>query len=234
MSSDSPGCLGGAALAVGAVVLAPFLALYSLVVGKQMAKQGDRPRLPYLAISRMHAKDRPALNRAGKAAQQCIDALYDSTGDPRDLGEAVAREVASEVQQLLGKIHELGQQLTEARAYVKRHDPDGLAREQADLEIQLEEASNLDERRSLNEAMGSLEERARHAATVSQELRTLSAQLTAATHVLETLQARLSRLAVDPSESTVRTDEVLDEVREHQKDAQRALEAYAATARELH
>lgn len=234
MSSDSPGCLGGAALAVGAVVLAPLLALYSLVMGKQMAQQGERPRLPYLAMGRMHAQDRPALNRAGKAAEGCIDALYDTSGNPRELGEAVAREVAGEVQQLLGKIQELGQQLTEARAYVKRHDPDGLARQQADLELQMEESSNLDERGSLAEAMAALEERARHAATVTQEVRTLSARLTAATNVLETLQARLSRMAVDPSESTVRTDEVLGEVREHQEDARRALEAYAATARELH
>ena len=234
MSSDSPGCLGGAALAVGAVVIAPFLALYSLIVGKQMAQQGERPRLPYLAISRMHAKDRPALSSAGKAAEGCIDALFDSSGNPRERGESVAREVASEVQQLLGKIHELGEQLSQARSYVKRHDPDGLAREQADLELKLEEASNLDERRSLAEAMEALEERARHAATVNQEVRTLAARLTAATNVLQTLQARLSRMAVDPSESTVRTDEVLGEVREHQQDAQRALEAYAATARELH
>ena len=233
MGGDSPGCLGGAALAVGAVVLAPFLALYALITGRQMKEAAERPRLPYLATSRMHAKDRPALVRANKAAEQCIDALFDGGGPPRELGDLAAREVAGEVQQLLGSIHDLGGQLAEARAYRRKHDPDAIARSQADLEIQQQEATSDAERASLAEAMAALEERARHAATVSQEIRTLSARLTAAAHVLETLQARLARSVADPAAASARTGALLEDIRQHQQDASRALEAYAATAREL-
>ena len=232
MSNDSAGCLGGIGLAVGAVILAPFLALYALITGKKMAG-GQRPRLPYLALGKMHSEDRPSLQRAGKAAQHCIDLLYDSSGQPRELGETASAEVASEVTQLLEKIHALGEQLAQARSYVKRHDPDGIARKQADLELSLEDATSVEERASLEEAMEALEERARHAATVSQEVRALWARLAAATAVLDTLQARLSRQAVDPSERTAGTDELLDDVRKHQRDATSALEAYAATAREI-
>ena len=233
MSNESPGCLGGAALAVGAVFIAPFLALYGLLSGKKLAAAGERPRLPYLALGRVHSKDRPHLSRAGKAAEQCIDLLFDSSGQPRELGEAASKEVASEVQQLLQKVYELGEQLSQARAYTRQHDADEIAHKQADLELQLEEAASSEERSSLREAMGALQERARHTATVHSEVRTLVAQLAAASNVLETLQARLSRSAVDPSERSAGTDEVLSDVRRHQQDATRALEAYAATAREL-
>jgi len=233
VSNDSPGCLGGAALAIGAVFLAPLLALYGLITGKKLAAQGERPRLPYLALGRVHSEDRAHLSRAGKAAEQCIDLLFDAQGQPRELGEAAAKEVASEVQQLLQKIYELGEQLAQARAYNRRHDPDEIARKQADLELQLEEAASVEERSSLREAMEALEERARHTATVRTEVRALAAQLAAASNVLETLQARLSRSVVDPSDRSAGTEEVLSEVRRHQQDAGRALEAYAATAREL-
>jgi len=215
------------------VFVAPLLALYGLITGRKLAAAGERPRLPYLALGRVHSEDRPHLARAGKAAEQCIDLLLDASGEPRELGEAAAGEVASEVQQLVQKIYELGEQLAQARAYTRRHDPDEIARKQADLELQLEEAASSEERASLSEAMEALQERARHTATVRSEVRTLAAQLTAACNVLETLQARLSRSTVDPTERSAGTDEILADVRRHQHDAGRALEAYAATAREL-
>ncbi len=231
--SDRAGCLGGAALALGAVLLAPILAIYAAISGRGKGGQSDRPRLPYLAISRMNSLDRPALRSAQKAAEQCMDALYGPEREASDLGDEVAGEVSREIGTLLERIHELGGRLAEARGFVKRHDGDAIAREQADLELRLDEARSVEERSSLREAMEALEERARHAATVGGELRTLSARLTAASRGMEALAARLTRRVSDPEQGTLGSTEALDDVREQQDAASRALEAYAATAREL-
>lgn len=231
--SEKAGCLAGGALAVGAVLLAPFLALFALLKGGPSGDETDRPRLPYLAISRMNSLDRSSLQSAQKAAERCMDILYGPGSDADALGEEVAGEVSSEIIGLLERIHQIGQRLAEARGYVKRHDTDAIAREQADLEIRLEEARSLEERSSLKEAMEALEERARHAATVGQEIRSLSARLTAAASGLETLAARLARGVQDPEQGTSGSNAALRDVREQQDAVGRALDAYAATAREL-
>ncbi|MDP7114321.1 MAG: hypothetical protein QGH45_20290 [Myxococcota bacterium] len=231
--SERTGCLGGAALAVGAVLLAPLLAIYALVTGKKGTGQDERPRLPYLAISRMHREDRLALQAAQRSADRCIEALYGPAARKAELDEAVALEVSGEIVSLLERVYELGERLAEARQYVKRHNVDAISREQADLELRLGESTLLEERESLREAMKGLEERARHAATVSQEIRTLSARLTAASSGVETLAARLARGATDPDEVTSGSREALRDVREQQEAANRVLQAYAATAREV-
>ena len=231
--SEKAGCLGGAALAVGAVLLAPLLALFALLKGRPTGDATDRPRLPYLAISRMNGADRPALQSAQKAAERCMEILYGPGSESDELGEEVAGEVSSEILGLLERIHEIGQRLAEARGYVKRHDIDAIARQQADLELRVEEAHSLEERSSLKEAMAALEERARHAATVGQEIRSLSARLTAAANGPETLAARLARGVQDPDQGTTGSQTALRDVREQQDAVGRALDAYAATAREL-
>jgi len=218
---------------MGAVLAAPLLAIYALITGKQGAGQDDRPRLPYLAISRMHRADRPALQAAQRSAERCIDTLYGPAAREAALDEAVSREVSGEIVSLLERVYELGERLAEARQYVKRHDVDAISREQADLEIRLEESTTVEERTSLREAMKGLEERARHAATVNQEIRTLSARLTAASSGVETLAARLARGATDPDQVTSGSREALRDVREQQEAAERALQAYAATAQEV-
>jgi len=232
VSGDSPGgCLTGTAGAVFLIIAAPFLALYALLTGKGTDQQREQLRLPYLAISKMHSDDRAALNTARRSAEQCLEALYGKGAD--EFPDSMVRETAEEVRGLIEKVYEIGERLAEARAFARQHDPDKIAREQADLELQQEEASSLEERRSLEQAMEALTDRARHAATVHQELRTLTAQLTAASRVLESLQAQLSRVRIQPGDAEARADVLLREVRDHQRDASRALEAYAATAREV-
>ncbi len=227
------GCLSTLALVAGAIVLAPALAIYGLITGRKQSKQLEKPRLPYLATGRMNAADRPALERARKTAQLCIDSLYSADASGEETSELVAREVSTEVLELVKKIYELGQRLAEARTYVKRHDTDKIAREQADLELKMQESRSHDEGASLQEAMDALEERARHSASVSMEIRTLSARLTAAVNGLEALQARLTRLAVEPEQSTAGSEALVEELRAQQRDTGRALEAYSSMAREI-
>ncbi len=233
MSSDSPGggCLTGPLAAVFLVAAAPFLALYAFLTGKGGDQAREQLRLPYLAISKMHSEDRQALNRARRSGEQCLETLYGKAGE--EFPESMVRETAEEVRGLVAKVYEVGERLAEARSFARQHDPDQIAREQADLELKMEEASGLDEKRGLDQAAEALADRARHAATISQEIRSLSAQLSAGSRALEALHAQLSRVSIQPDDASARTDTLLREVRGHQRDASRALEAYAATAREV-
>jgi len=233
VGGDSPGggCLTGPLAAVFLVAAAPFLMLYAFLTGKGGDKAREKTRLPYLSISKMHKDDRQALTRARRSAEQCLETLHGKMGE--DFPESMVRETAGEVRGLVEKTYEVGERLAEARSFARQHDPDGIAREQADLELRVEEASSLDEKRGLELAMEALTERARHAAAVGQEVRALTAQLAAASRALEALTAQLARVALRPDDESAQTQRLLSEVRDHQRDASRALDAYAATAREV-
>ena len=89
------------------------------------------------------------------------------------------------------------------------------------------------EGRWIDEALASLAERARHSSTVQVEIGVLAARLFAATASLEPLKARLSRAALSADEGSARVDGALAALRAQELEATQALQAYAATAREI-
>lgn len=218
MANKPFGCLS--------IPLLPFYAVGALVGGVAQITQG--PAMPAIAWERIDQEDRPAIQRARASAEGCLGALQRSK---RELGPA-ADAVATEMITLFRKVCAVAEELSRARRFVKENNPDAIVRERADVEVRQIGAA-MAEKTALDAALKAMEERGKHARTVDGEIGVLNARLMAAVATLETLNARLTRASLSAEERTARVEGVLDDLKAQQAEAERALQAYAATAREI-
>lgn len=212
----------------GCLLLLPVYAITSVVGGRKALTGGAG--LPEVPWHKTHAEDRPALLKARAAAEACIAALGRSR---RDLSPEVTGAVQAEIVRLFERVFAVSEELARARSFMKENAPEALGRERAEIEVRQLEAGSLHEKRALDEAIEALTERGRHATTVRNEIGVLSARLLAASASLEALQARLGRASLSAEDVSIRAQVALDELKQQEADAKRALEAYAATAREI-
>ncbi len=194
-------------------------------LGKAKAKRAARglPELGSL-LSSLPSAERQALERASRAAERCKTELHgDGVIDP-----AVLDDVGGAVDALMDEVRALADRIVKARAWLRGHDPEKLAREAAmvELEQSLGEAPPLEGQR----ARGALGERARLAAEVEQGLPRLAFRLQTAARELEALQARLTAGAVN---GLTGAEGLLDGLEDQRAKAERALDDWASAAREL-
>lgn len=191
----------------------------ALLGGGGRAALPDGLRLPELDTAATDPADLPALVRARNAARGC-DALMRKA----DLGELATQDAARELVGLVGRIYAMGPALKQARAFVEQHSPDRVARERADLELDLV-GSSAARIREIKAAINALDERSRHAGTVQLEVDRLSARLVSAAAELEALHARLG--------SQLGSADLVHEVRAWHQSAELAMDAFAKTVGEL-
>lgn len=181
----------------------------------------DHARLPALDAARVHRDDLPALVRARRAGQACLD-------DVRTVGGGapphVVAEVSGRVVDVVGALEAVAHRLAEARQFIERHGSDALARERTELELSMIGASAAairEHRRSLD----ALNERARLAGDLQHHIGTLVLRLDAGGHELEALHARVG--------SQLGDETLLHELRAYQTSARAALDAFQDAWREV-
>lgn len=206
----------------------PLLPLRVLGLVGPAPRQITAVALQNVRWDRLDEEDRPAIRRARASAEGCLASL--SVGR-RELGTA-SDDVGAEVVKLFGRICAVAEELARARKFVRENDGDAIARQRADTEVK-SLGAKMAERTANDATLQALEERAKHAATVAGEVGVMNARLMAAVASLETLNTRLSRSALSTEERSARVEGVLDELQAQHADAERALQAYAATAREI-
>jgi DNA repair exonuclease SbcCD ATPase subunit len=218
---SSPGCL----------LLLPF-AVVSRALGGGSARKalGKGAALPPIAWERVHTDDRPVIARARAAAEGCFQALEQSR---KDLGPEVVGAAQVEIAKLLERVIDVAAELSRARAFVKQNDPEALGRERANLELEALSAKSAHEKQAIEQSLEALAERGQHARTVQGEIGVLQARLLAAVAAMEALRTRMQRAALTSEEASIRAQTALAELKSQQQEAERALQAYAATAREM-
>lgn len=179
----------------------------------------DGIALPELDTTAADPADLPALVRARNAARQC-DALLRKA----DLGSVATLDAGRELAGLVGRVYAMGPALKGARAFVQAHSPDRVARERADLELEMIGSSPA-QIREMKQAIAALDERTTHAGSVQQEIDRLSARLVAAAAELEALHARLGASLGSP--------DLVHEVRAWHQSASLAMNAFIETVGEL-
>jgi len=177
--------------------------------------------LPKLDPKLFHRDDLPALVKARRAAESVRARVVSSK---KRISAEVRADVMSKVARLLGAIYSLGERVLEGREFLEKHGPDGLAREKADLEMQLVGAS-VAEIREIKAAMGRLDERASHSTQVVDAMDKLRARMISAGAELQALDARLG--------AVLGTEELEHELRAYQQSAELALDAFQETWIEL-
>lgn len=207
MADEARGCL--------------LFAIPARILGGRRPKLLPGPNLPALDPSKTHRVDLPVLVKARRAAEGCVAAL---SRTQEGVGPAVLRDVGEHLAGLLGHVYAMGERLAEGRRFLEAHDPDRLARERSELELELVGAQ-AGQIQDLKRAMASLERRAGHVGKVAQEVDQLASRLGAAVAELQELEARLA--------AELGSEELLYELRAYQQAAELALEAYNQTWREL-
>lgn len=205
-SSARPGCL-------------LFAIPRALLGGGAATALPDGLMLPELDTQAVDPIDLPALIKARNAARRCHELVKKA-----DLGSGPTRDTARELTGWVERVYAMGPALKEARVFVAQHAPDRVARERADLELDLV-GSTPAQIRSLKAAMAALDERAVHAGTVQTEIDRLSSRLVAAAHELEALHARLG--------ATLGSGELVHELRAWHQSATLAVDAFVQTVGEL-
>jgi hypothetical protein len=216
------GCLGVPLLPIYGV----SLLISGVTGGVRQITAG--PTLPNVRWDLLHDEDKPAIRRARASAEGCLHAL--NVGR-RELGRA-SEDVAREVIKLFTRICAVAEELARARKFVRDNDPDQIARQRAEVEVKALGASFAD--RAANEAtLKAMEDRGKHAVAVQGDVGVMNARLIAAVVALETLNTRLARESLSKEERSARVHGVLDDLKAQHDEAERALQAYAATAREI-
>lgn len=216
------GCLGFPLLPIYAV----SLAISGVTGGVKQLTAG--PGLGNVRWDRLHDEDKPAIRRARASAES---ALHSLTAGRRDLGRA-SDDVAHEVIKLFSRICAVAEELARARKFVADNDPDRLARHRAEVEVKALGAS-LADRTANDVALKAMQERGMHAVAVKGEIGVMNARLLSAVVSLETLNTRLARASLSTDERSARVHGVLEDLKAQHDEADRALQAYAATAREI-
>ncbi len=211
----------------------PLLPFYVVTLAVEVVRGGAKqitagPSLPNVRWDRMHDEDKPAIRRARASAEACLHSL---SAGRRDLGTA-SDDVAREVIKLFARICAVAEELCRARKFVADNEPDMLARQRAEVEVKALGASVAD--RAANDvSLKAMQDRAQHAVAVKGDIGVMNARLIAAVVALETLNTRLSRAALSTEEQSTRVHGVLDDLKLQHEEAERALQAYAVTAREI-
>jgi hypothetical protein len=190
----------------------------SLLLGRS-APKGLTSGLPRLEASSVHPLDRAAAQRAWRAAEAAHAAFVRA-----DVPEVAIADLAARLSELLGVVHKIVQDLSAARRFLERNDPDKLAREKADLELRRLGASAA-EILALRAAGEALSTRVSLAGRVRTELGTLEARLVSAGQELEAFRARVE--AKNSAES------LGHELGAYLRSAEMALEAFERTRKEL-
>ena len=216
------GCLGIPLLPI----YVASLAIEAVTGGVKQITAG--PTLASVRWDRLHDEDKPAIRRARASAEASLLSL---AAGRRELGSA-STDVAQEVIKLFSRICAVAEELARARRFVSDNEPDQLARQRADVEVKALGASMAD--RAANDvALKAMQERGKHAVAVKGEIGVMNARLLAAVVSLETLNTRLARAALSTDERSTRVHGVLEDLKAQHDEADRALQAYAATAREI-
>ncbi len=175
-------------------------------------------------VGRLEPGERKALERASKAAKRVRELLH----GPGMTSAAVLDEVGGEVDALADLAHQLAQRLGKARAWLRRHEPERLGREAAEAELdELLGGGAATDHRAGQRALG---RQAAIAREVQEGIPLLSLRLTTVARELEALEARVTAGSVSGLSGA---DGLLDGLRTQRDKAQRALEDWAATVREL-
>jgi hypothetical protein len=190
----------------------------SLLLGRGATKSLTSG-LPRLETSSVHPADRAAAQRAWRAAE----AAHASFARV-DVPDIAVADLAARLSDLLGVVQKIVQDLSAARRFLERNDPDKLARERADLELRRLGASAA-EILALRAATDALATRASLADRVRVEIGTLEARLVSAGQELEAFRARV--------EARNSAEALGHELGAYLRSAQMALEAFERTRKEL-
>jgi hypothetical protein len=191
-------------------------------LGKAKAGRATR-ELPDLGalMSSLPASDRQALERARRAAARCQEQL----GANDQLPSGVAVELGGAVEGMMAQVQQLADRLVKARAWLRRHQPEALARQAALAELD-EQVGGAPAGRAGSPL--ALAEQARLAAEVQAGVPKLSYRLQTAARELETLEGRIASPGAHGSAAALSEGIQLQRER-----AERALEDWAATDAEL-
>lgn len=179
----------------------------------------DGLALPRLDVEAVSPEDLPALIKTRNAARACESLLRKA-----DLGHVATGDAARELSKWIGGIYAIGAKLKAARSYIVLHAPDRVAREQADLELEMVGASAA-AIPLLRRQLESLKERGAHAQAVSLQVEALQIRLQTSATEVEALHARLGR--------ALGSEDLVHEVRAWRKSANLALDAFVETVGEL-
>lgn len=191
----------------------------ALVGRRPAAALPDGLALPDLDTAKVDPVDLPALIRARNAARRCHERIVRA-----DVSSVATRDAGRELVGWVTRIYAMGPALRDARAFVVVHAPDKVARERAELELELI-AGTPEQARELAAAMKALDRRSQHAQVVRAEVDRLAARLVTAAAELEAFDARLGAAAP--------FGDLVHEARAWQQSATLAIEAFATTVGEV-
>jgi len=191
----------------------------ALLGGRQVPALPEGLALPVLDTQTIAPEDLPVLIRARNASRVC-HGLVQRVAAEGASGHAVGEEFVG----LVGRIFQMGAGLQRARGFVSDHHPDKVARDRADLELELVGASS-EQIPELRHAFKALDARAAQVADVQREVERLATRLASTTEELEGLRERLAD-AGDP-------EGLLHEVRAWHQSAALAIEAFDETVGSL-
>ena len=201
--ADRTGCLGG--------LLSLPLRLLNLGRGQRRVAQRSAPPTGLLAA------EQAAVQRARTAAARCRTILY-SAGS---IDPAVLDQVSGSVAALLDRIDALAGRIAGARGWLRTHDLERSRQELVELELS-EQGSVVDRMHSIK----ALKAQVRHASAVQAGLPGLATKLTAASHRLEALAARLTAEQLDATA-------LVAEIGQQEEAVGRAVDAWRATVDEI-
>ena len=199
-----------------------------LGIGGSSQKALTGPTLPALVTTPYDPIDRPAVARAHRAAERCLAAVRAHSSN---LSAEVVGSVQSEVILLIEQIHRLGAETTAGRKWLVAHDADAIAKRRTDLELEALTA-DIHEKRSIDQAMASLDAQRAAVAGVRAEVDKMAAALIAAGQQVEAMEARLQQLTLRGSEEGT-SNAVIDAVRAQHAELSSTVDAFSATLREL-
>ncbi len=193
-------------------------------LGKAKARHASRGLDLGSLTGRLEPAERQAVERARNAAARCRKVLHgDGLTSPELLDE-----VGGEVDALADAVVQLAERIAKARLWLHQHDPETLAREAAEAE--LDEALGFGSAVLHRQSQAALNRQADVAREVEQGIPLLSLRLLTASREIEALEARVTGGVVSGVSGV---DGLLEGLRTQRDKAQRALENWAATVREL-
>ncbi len=140
------------------------------------------------------------------------------------MSDAVLADLGGDLVAVVSQLHALGHRLAEARVFLSRNDPDRLARDRAEVELNLV-GSGASEMLAQRSQMQALRERGELAGRVRDDLRTLTARLETSAGELQAFRARI--------DGDLASGELVHELRAYHRSAEAALQAFEATRIEL-
>ncbi len=194
--------------------------LFRLGKAKAGRTARDLPDLGSL-MSSLKGADRQALERARRAANRCKQQL--ERGDAMPAG--VAAELGGAVDALMDQVQQLADRLVRSRAWLRRHDPEKLAREAALAELDEQVGGAPAGRPGSPQALA---EQARVASALEADIAKMSYRLGTAARELESLEGRVAG-----GVGVGAVEELSQGIEQQRARAERTLEDWATTTAEL-